>query len=338
MAHNQAPPTLVKAYSMAAYLAVVQGDLNDAADLLQSAADALGSDFTGPSAAAWLRTAQAVLARARGQHDLALEFVEQAMDALAAEQLPPPGILLVLRTSALIQLGELDTCTPLLEEHLRALTLAGDSYAASLTEYNRAVIAMLRGDCAGASAALQDGMRLVTQMGEPIPIPTWLEALAALAAMMGDARRSATLLGGSAAMCERLGLPAPEAPQAAPQRLLPTGMQVPDLIAQTRSRLGDEAFAACWSAGKELTLEQIVHCALDASSALPQPVMHLTPREREVLALLTRGYTNRQIAETLIVGVRTAETHVERILRKLNLANRTEALLWATGRAQSVAA
>jgi DNA-binding CsgD family transcriptional regulator len=48
----------------------------------------------------------------------------------------------------------------------------------------------------------------------------------------------------------------------------------------------------------------------------------LTGREREVMALLGRGYSNRQIAEELVIGVRTAETHVERILRKLNLENR----------------
>jgi DNA-binding NarL/FixJ family response regulator len=55
----------------------------------------------------------------------------------------------------------------------------------------------------------------------------------------------------------------------------------------------------------------------------------LTPRERDVLILLAKGMNNRQIADELIIGVRTAETHVERILRKLNLENRTQVMLWA---------
>jgi DNA-binding NarL/FixJ family response regulator len=55
----------------------------------------------------------------------------------------------------------------------------------------------------------------------------------------------------------------------------------------------------------------------------------LTPREREVLNLLAKGMNNRQIADELVIGVRTAETHVERILRKLNLENRGQAMLWA---------
>jgi DNA-binding CsgD family transcriptional regulator len=59
------------------------------------------------------------------------------------------------------------------------------------------------------------------------------------------------------------------------------------------------------------------------------PADLLTPRELEVMALLKRGYSNRQIADELIIGVRTAETHVQRILRKLDLDTRVQAMLWA---------
>jgi NarL family two-component system response regulator LiaR len=51
----------------------------------------------------------------------------------------------------------------------------------------------------------------------------------------------------------------------------------------------------------------------------------LTPREREVLALLVDGKTNRQIAEQLTISPATARLHVSNILSKLNAANRTEA-------------
>jgi DNA-binding CsgD family transcriptional regulator/tetratricopeptide (TPR) repeat protein len=54
-------------------------------------------------------------------------------------------------------------------------------------------------------------------------------------------------------------------------------------------------------------------------------VLGLTPREAEVLALLARGYTNRQIAEALVISVRTAGVHVSHILRKLDAPNRLEA-------------
>jgi DNA-binding CsgD family transcriptional regulator/tetratricopeptide (TPR) repeat protein len=54
-------------------------------------------------------------------------------------------------------------------------------------------------------------------------------------------------------------------------------------------------------------------------------LLGLTPREAEVLALVARGYTNREIATTLVISVRTAGLHVSHILRKLGAPNRLEA-------------
>jgi DNA-binding NarL/FixJ family response regulator len=51
----------------------------------------------------------------------------------------------------------------------------------------------------------------------------------------------------------------------------------------------------------------------------------LTPREAEVLTLVARGYTNREIAAALVISAKTASVHVTHILRKLDAANRVEA-------------
>ena len=51
----------------------------------------------------------------------------------------------------------------------------------------------------------------------------------------------------------------------------------------------------------------------------------LTPREAEVLTLVARGYTNREIAAELVISVKTASVHVSHILRKLDAPNRREA-------------
>ena len=51
----------------------------------------------------------------------------------------------------------------------------------------------------------------------------------------------------------------------------------------------------------------------------------LTPREAEVLGLVARGYTNREIAEALVISVKTASVHVSHILGKLDVPNRREA-------------
>ena len=56
-----------------------------------------------------------------------------------------------------------------------------------------------------------------------------------------------------------------------------------------------------------------------------QEILDLTPREAEVLTLVARGYTNREIAAALIISVKTASVHVSHILRKLDAPNRREA-------------
>ena len=55
----------------------------------------------------------------------------------------------------------------------------------------------------------------------------------------------------------------------------------------------------------------------------------LTPRETEVLGLLTTGQTNQQIAQTLTISRGTAKVHVERIIRKLGISDRTQAAVRA---------
>ncbi|MGH9232753.1 MAG: response regulator [Acidimicrobiales bacterium] len=58
----------------------------------------------------------------------------------------------------------------------------------------------------------------------------------------------------------------------------------------------------------------------------------LTPREREVLRLLARGYTYKEIARRLSVSIKTVESHVSSVLRKLQLSSRHELTRWATDR------
>ena len=68
---------------------------------------------------------------------------------------------------------------------------------------------------------------------------------------------------------------------------------------------------------------------LDAGPAdrTPSPgeILGLTPREVDVLTLVARGYTNREIATTLVISVKTASVHVSHILRKVGASNRLEA-------------
>jgi DNA-binding NarL/FixJ family response regulator len=61
----------------------------------------------------------------------------------------------------------------------------------------------------------------------------------------------------------------------------------------------------------------------------PPAVAELTPREREVLALLVRGLSNPEICERLFISDATAKTHVARILQKLGVRDRVQAVIYA---------
>lgn len=76
---------------------------------------------------------------------------------------------------------------------------------------------------------------------------------------------------------------------------------------------------------------------LDAFAATDAPAVdpeldQITQRERDVLRLIARGYAYKEIAKELYISVKTVETHVSSVLRKLQLSNRHELSRWAAAR------
>lgn len=151
------------------------------------------------------------------------------------------------------------------------------------------------------------------------------------AALAARPEASVRLLSASAALLSALG----------------TSIQPPDRAEYARSfdearqLLDDESFQAAWDAGARLTIEgatQLAHELATASLASSERPGHgqpsderglLSPRELEVAALIARGYTNRQIAEKLVIAPRTADTHVSNILAKLGFTTRAQVASWA---------
>jgi DNA-binding NarL/FixJ family response regulator len=91
------------------------------------------------------------------------------------------------------------------------------------------------------------------------------------------------------------------------------------------------------AAGDAVFSPRLAGFVLDAfSSTAPDPVDaeldQLSQREREVMRLIARGYTYKEVARELALGVRTVETHMSSVLRKLQLSNRHELTRWAHDR------
>lgn len=90
-------------------------------------------------------------------------------------------------------------------------------------------------------------------------------------------------------------------------------------------------------AGDAVFSPRLAGFVLDAfSGALPAPsdpeLDLLTAREQDVMRLIARGYTYKEVAARLYLSVKTIETHVSAVLRKLQLSNRHELTAWAADR------
>ncbi len=101
-----------------------------------------------------------------------------------------------------------------------------------------------------------------------------------------------------------------------------------EIVAAVRIVAAGEALLA--PAVTRAVIEEFVRQEPSPEPAPSPPALEeLTAREREVLDLLTRGLSNPEICERLFISAATAKTHVTRILQKLGLRDRVQAVIWA---------
>lgn len=137
-----------------------------------------------------------------------------------------------------------------------------------------------------------------------------------------DPARAIRLMGAAAGNFEHTG-------GVEPGFLRRSAETVPDRAAQL---LGADTASHLFEEGRQMSIEEAIAFAIDDSPSAAHPRRGgLSRRELQVAALVGRRQTNRDIARTLFISVRTAESHVEHILAKLSLANRLELATWARG-------
>ena len=168
------------------------------------------------------------------------------------------------------------------------------------------------------------------------------EAEAARAAAPDDAAARALV---AAEAWEELGRPYPAAVHRwrAAEALTAAGEREAAGAAAAEARVTAERLGAAWLAAEVSGLiargrlpagggagaAEANGAGADGAGEAAEDPFGLTPRERQVLAALARGATNREIAEELFMAEKTASVHVSRILSKLDVRSRTEAAVVA---------
>ena len=175
-------------------------------------------------------------------------------------------------------------------------------------------------DVEAAAAQFEESLTLFIEFGDRWFCVLVLEAAAFLSASSQEIERAVRLLGAADTVLENIGVP------------LLARFRAPhdQAMAEARATLGDSRFATAWNDGKRLSLGGTVELvgAASARADIDTPD-GLTAREIEVLALVADGRTDAEVAEKLVVSVRTVHAHLRSIYRKLDLHTRSAATRYA---------
>ena len=226
----------------------------------------------------------------------------------------------------------------------RALAAARQRGSATWTAYSLFVLASLAhelGDAAEAGRLYREALGIARDIGDKTNIQMLLRALAGLACLERDWVRALRLGSAADALIESSGVvPFP-----------PVRVRQEQWLAPARSAVAPAEQAAAVAEGQAIPLDRTIAYALEESTPAAAPAAPtgpvggvttftnatgassgpLSPREREVLALVAEGKSNREIATALIVTENTAKYHVAQLLNKLGANSRAEAVARAVG-------
>jgi non-specific serine/threonine protein kinase len=266
---------------------------------------------------------------ARSQLDAALAAARQIEDRWVT------AFALHFLAQSAANTGEVALASSLLQECIGMLEqLGGNKGGTAFSLLHLGRLARQHGDLAMARNRVRDALRLFAELDDRRGIAYALVGLAGVSLAAGDGRAAAYLFGASDTL------------QAAGGPFLDSALraEVDRDLAAVHAALGDDDFTAVWRAGRSAPLDQTIAVALesaiDEALAVAGPLAsqwtgvhggglaRLSPREREVAALVAEGRSNGEIGAALVIAARTADTHVGHILSKLGLHKRAQIAVW----------
>lgn len=305
------------------FLCAVNGDIPAARELLSECARtavAVGD----PATAAHARSSLGIAELFGGQLEEAIEHLEAgvAMERASAGGAPYLTDALINLGLAYCYRGDLDEAHAVLDEASQLCAAHGEGLLQSWALAFLALEALLRGQAETAAGLARESLVRKRAINNEQGMVWAIELLAWAAVACGDAHRAAVLFGVGEARAEDFG----------PAFHGFAGMREwhEQYAAQAAEMLGTTAHRTALAYGRRLTLEDAASVALGegvakvGDSGDPVQDLPLTRREQEIARLVATGRTNREIADELVIALRTVDTHVQHILTKLDFTSRSQ--------------
>ncbi|WP_285746197.1 LuxR C-terminal-related transcriptional regulator [Lentzea sp. NBRC 105346] len=299
------------ALTHAGWLACVEGDHEEALALTEAAVLAAGDDRAqigrALSALAGVHLSRGDFARAHATYTDCLDVLDDPLDrATCTHHL----------AWAVLQGGDAALADELVNRALPVYWLYAEPAKLPAILHTAGTIALHRGDVGRAEALFLDALRIAPDNAHDLPF--LVEGLAIVAARDDDPERALRLIGAGSALRGPLSTG-----QNPGWRQL---VRAADRLA--RGQLPDAESRAALAAGARLDRDRVIRYARDGEWPEGTENSPLTPRERQIAALVARGDTNRQIARVVRLSERTIEAHLARIREKLGLRTRTQVAAW----------
>jgi len=326
-----ASPERARALLIDGWATVLQGENKRGVELLSEGlrlATLVHDDASAAQAAQMLGVAKVFADDPAG----AVPLLEAALQShLSRGDMSAPALIAWPQLGlAAVMLRDVDRAIALTDQCRDLCAVHGERWVLSWMIWLLALSSWVAGDIPSTVAQARDALRQKDRLNDQFGLPFCIELLAWTAHQEGDPQRAASLFGAADTLWERIG-----GRLCGYADLVRWSSEVRDA---TRASIGPQEFDARHSTGRLLSWESTLASALAESGQAPSTerpeetglaqMTNLTKREREVAGLVAAGLSNRQIAERLVVSVRTAEAHVEHILTKLGFTSRAQIVRW----------
>jgi predicted ATPase/DNA-binding CsgD family transcriptional regulator len=296
---------------------------------------AISREIGDRSSIAWLLPNIGQIFQFQGEFERAIPLLEESL-MLLRKLKSKTGIPYTLALSGQVALhqGDFEKAVAWCEESLGLLRELGYTESIHWPLDLLGIAACRQGKYEQATAYYREALTANQRFGYRQGIAENLAGLGAVAVARGQLETGVRLLSVADALVEAVGTDLGPVDRE----------QFRQCLAQASSRLDEGTFARAWAEGRAMPLKQAIDVAPGlAMQSLPetrtaQPLSDrkviqqefggLTPRERQVAALVTQGKSNREIAGELVLSERTVENHVGNILSKLGFSSRAQVAAW----------